>query len=256
MRSPGVTARIRDRIAVTANLEGDRIAVLRGVEHPQLDRLVLADDAETGRFQKLDSTVAFPFMAGDQRVKRRLEAKRLGAGGNIMDDAIGDHEDRADAFRRHVGEPRVQRRKKPCAVGLAVSPAAFDDADVDIAERVQIFFELGARLFPFGRRVHRSSGCRFDRRQPRRPPQRVAVLMDERGAGQSQEQQAKAEGAEKSAALACIKAQSNEAEGDNPQPQQNGQGQKRREGDIETRSFNLEWSLAGASRSFARWLPA
>jgi hypothetical protein len=91
-------------------------------------------------------------MAGDERVQRRLEAERARVRWNIVDDTIGDHEDAAKAFQRHIGEPRVQCRKQPCAVGVAIRAPAFDDAHFDIAERIEAFLKFGAGLFFGGQR--------------------------------------------------------------------------------------------------------
>ena len=109
----------RDGIAVAPHLEDHRLGLVRGVEHPQFDRLILADNAKARRLKKLDAAVALAFMAGDQRMQRRLEAERIHIRRNIVDKAVRDHEHAADALGRHIGEARVQRRKQPRAV---VSP--------------------------------------------------------------------------------------------------------------------------------------
>ena len=82
------------------------------------------------------ATVPLALMAGDERVKRRLEAERGGVRWNIVHDPVGDHEDAAEAFQRHVRQPGVQCRKQPGAVGFAIGAAALDDADFDIAQCV------------------------------------------------------------------------------------------------------------------------
>ena len=66
----------RDLLAVAPHFERDRLARIGGVEHARADRLVLADNAEARRLDQLDAPVALAFMAGDERMQRRLEAER------------------------------------------------------------------------------------------------------------------------------------------------------------------------------------
>ena len=221
----------RNRVAVAANLNRDRIAFLRSVQHPQFDRLILADDAEARRLQKLDPPVAFAFMAGNEGVERRLEAEQVSAGGNIIDDPVGNHEDAANTFHRHVGESRVQRGKQPRAVGLAIRAAALDHAHFDIAKSGKAFLKLSAGLF----RLRRAFADRlapalvYDQRHDFL--HWIAVLMHQRRASHGQEQQAKPERAQKSPAFACIKAQTNEAKRNYSHAKQKRQWQKRCKGE-------------------------
>ena len=187
--------------------------------------MVLADNPEAWRLKQLDPPVALAFMAGDERVQRRLEAERARVRWNIVDDAIGDHEDAAEAFQRHVGEPRIQGRKQPGAVGFAIGAAALDDADLDIAERIEAFLKSGAGFLclrgPFADRL--AAALIDDHGHDLF--QRVAVLAHQSGAGDRQEQQAKAKRAEKAPAAACIKRQSNEAKREHAEPEQDRPGQ-------------------------------
>ena len=144
-------------------------------------------------------------MAGNERVQRRLETERADVRRNIVDDPVGDHEDDAEAFQRHIGEPGVQCRKQPSAVGFAVGAATLDDANIDIAERVKTFFKPGAgRLRLRGTLADCLAAALIDD-NGHDLFQRVAVLANQGGAGHRQEQQAKAKRAEKTPAAACIK---------------------------------------------------
>ena len=125
-------------------------------------------------------------MAGDERVQRRLEAERAHVGRNIVDDAVGDHEDAAEAFQGHVGEPGVQGRKQPRAVGFAIGAAALDDADIDIAERVEAFFKFGAGLFGLRWALADRLAAALIDDDRHDFLQRVAVLAHQSRAGQRQ----------------------------------------------------------------------
>ena len=91
-------------LAVAAHFKRDRLAGIGGVEHARADRLLLADYTEARRLDQFDAPVSLARMAGDQRVQRRFEAERRDIGGNVMDNAVGDENRRADPVGRNVAE--------------------------------------------------------------------------------------------------------------------------------------------------------
>src|ERR1700735_1632309 len=64
----------RDRLTIAPYRELDRLAVVGAVENTGFDDLVFADDAVAWRLNQLDTPLALAFVAGDQRMQRRVEA--------------------------------------------------------------------------------------------------------------------------------------------------------------------------------------
>ncbi len=69
-----------------------------------------------GASSQRDAAVALVRAAGDERVQRRAEAEQRGDGRDVVDDAVGDHDDAGEPVRRHVGEAVRQRREQARAV--------------------------------------------------------------------------------------------------------------------------------------------
>ncbi len=68
-----------------------------------------------------------------------------------MDVAVGDHDRAADPLRRRVGERVAQRGEQPRAFGVGLLARGFDDAQVDVAERLEARLDLVPRLVGLAR---------------------------------------------------------------------------------------------------------
>ncbi len=132
----GLGAHRGDRLAVAAYSEADRRARTGAVDDARDDRLVLADDAIARRLDQLDPPLALALMAGDQGVQRRIEPKRGGGAGNVVDVAVGDHDRAADPLERRVGERVAQGGEQARAFDVGIGPRGFDDTHVHVAERL------------------------------------------------------------------------------------------------------------------------
>ena len=94
------------RLALMGDGELDRAAGLRGrrVGDFDLDLLGAADNAEAWRAQDLEPAVELAWLAGQQRMDRRIEAKAGGGSGHVMHLAFGDHDHPGEPVGRHVGQ--------------------------------------------------------------------------------------------------------------------------------------------------------
>ena len=126
-----------DRLAVAAHGEPHRLAMVGAVEHARGDDLILADDAVARRLDEFDAALPLALMAGDQRMQRRVEAERRGGRGNVVHVAVGDHDRAADPLGRRVGERAAQRGEQPRALGVRFLARGFDNAQIDVAERLE-----------------------------------------------------------------------------------------------------------------------
>ena len=105
------------RRAVTATRDGRRRRLHAVVEHAILDGLLLADDAEARRAVDDDAAVV------SRRRGRRsatcsgaLKRSASAVGRDVVHLAVGEHDDRADALGRHVGERGRERAEQLGAV--------------------------------------------------------------------------------------------------------------------------------------------
>src|ERR1700748_405720 len=106
------------------------------------DGLGLPDDAEARRGGNRDAAIALVLVAGDQRMRRRLEAERAGVGGNVMHPSVGDQESVRDAVDGNARQRRLQRAEQMRAVGLAIGLTGIDDADFESPNLLQGVDEL------------------------------------------------------------------------------------------------------------------
>ena len=136
----------RDRLAVAPHRELDRLAVVGAVEHARFDDLILADDAVARRLDQLDTPLPLALMAGDQRMQRRVEAKRGRGLRNVVRDAVGDEDRAADPLGRRIGERAAQSGEKLRPFGFGFIARGFDDPQVDISKRLEPRLEFVARL--------------------------------------------------------------------------------------------------------------
>ena len=136
----------RNRLAVSPHRELDRFAVVGAVEDARFDDLILADDAVARRLNQLDTPLPLAFVAGDQRMQRRVEAKRGRGLRNVVRVAVGDDDRAADPLGRRIGERAAQSSEKFGSLGFGFVARGFDDPKVDVSERLEPRFEFVARL--------------------------------------------------------------------------------------------------------------
>ncbi|MEM7226820.1 MAG: hypothetical protein AAF495_27870 [Pseudomonadota bacterium] len=96
--------------AVLANLHLSRRGArpLWQILDAKLQGLGLADDAVARHLGHHDPAVAFLFKAGQIEVQWRVQAERLEALGHVVNLAVADQHDGADALARHLGEALAQ----------------------------------------------------------------------------------------------------------------------------------------------------
>ena len=144
LADPGVDA--RDRLAVAPHRELDRLAVVGAVEDARDDDLVLADDAVARRLDQFDAPVTLALVAGDERVQRGVEAER----GRRLRECRG----RSPSVIRIAPPTRsggasasalAQRGEQFRALGVGFLARRFDDAQIDVAERLQPRLDFVAR---------------------------------------------------------------------------------------------------------------
>ncbi len=188
-------------MTVTLHVAGWAAAV---VDDAELDGLLLVDDAEARRVVDDDAAVALVVVAGEEHVQRRGGRQGGAAVGDVVDLAVGQHDDGADALRRHVGKRRRQRAEQLGAVDrrAAVWAAGLDGAHLDVVERGEALLQ---RRRGRGRRlvapVEPLAGALVDDQRDD-GGQRLAVLVEEHRVGQRQQQRQRRGGA-KPRAAAC-----------------------------------------------------
>ena len=113
-----------------------------GIEHAVLKRLRLAQNGEARRAVERDAAVVLAFLAGDQRVDRRVEAERGGVFRHVGDDAVGDENAAGDLLGRHVIDELCQigEERGPVAVGAV---GRMHLADFEVAERFKAVLQRG-----------------------------------------------------------------------------------------------------------------
>ena len=110
----------------------------------QNDGGILVDDGETRGIDDGQLAIALILAAHDQRMQRRADGGFLR---RVVDFAVGDQDRACDAFRRHIGERGIERRKELRAVVL---PGRLRrdrcDAHLKALVRSQLFPDLGESL--------------------------------------------------------------------------------------------------------------
>ena len=136
----GLAARERafaDHLAVAADHDLGAFAGDALIVEPVGDGLRLPDDAEARRGRDRDPAVALVLGPRDQRMDGRLEAERCGARRNVVHPPVGDQERAGDPVDRDIRQGRGQRAEQTGAVGLAVSLAGVDHADLQALDLLQ-----------------------------------------------------------------------------------------------------------------------
>ena len=157
----------RQRLAVDVDRHGDRRVVAGDavVDDAELDHLALVDDAEARRAVDDDAPVGLAGVAGEENVQRRVRRQARLARRDVVDLAVGEHDDGADAVGRHVGKRGRERTEQIGAVDrLAAGGAAgVDAADLDVVEGGEPLGQLVGGLRPSSCRGRRGSGWRCGR---------------------------------------------------------------------------------------------
>ena len=72
-----------------------------------------------------------------------LKPSALGIGGDVVDDAVRDHDDAGEPLRRHVGEARSRAPRRAGCRRSPVAVVGLDDARLDVGERAEAPLQLG-----------------------------------------------------------------------------------------------------------------
>src|SRR4029077_7241175 len=102
--------------------------------------------------------VEFTWLAGEQRVYRRIETERRGVSRHVMDIAVGEHDPAGEPVRGHVGQTLGEVGKEHGAVAVAVARGrcGMDPADIEIGRVLQPLLEILA--LRFGARISAGNG--------------------------------------------------------------------------------------------------
>ena len=136
----------RDRFAVAPHRELDRLAVVGAVKNAGFDDLIFADNAVARRLNELDTPLPLAFVTGDQRMQRRVEAKRSRGLRNVVRVAVGDDDRAADPVGRRIGERAPQSSEQFGPFGFGFVARGFDDPQIDVSKRLEPRLELVARF--------------------------------------------------------------------------------------------------------------
>ena len=122
---PDLGVDCRNRFAVTAHRELDRLAVVGAIEYAGSDDLIFAHDAIARRLDQLDTPLPLAFVACDQRMQRRVEAERGRGLRNVVRVAVGNYDRAADPLGRRIGERAAQSSEKLGPLGFGFVRARF-----------------------------------------------------------------------------------------------------------------------------------
>ena len=217
------------RVAVAGYGDADAAGIGDAiVEHAEMDRLVLSDDAEARRAVDDDAPVDLVVVAGEKHVEGRTAGQRLLAGRNIVNLPIGQHDHRADAVGRHVGKRRGERPEQGRAVDGRTA-AGLDGADLQPLERRQALDQGGAR--GFGRlvaAVEALAGALVDD-DADHGRQRLAVLAERNRVEERKEQHERGDRPHDRAAHPAVEAGEQEDQRGDARSDQQPDGQQRLE---------------------------
>ncbi len=220
----------RHRHAIALHRQFDRRPVVLGVEHARLDGDVLADDAEFRGFDEFNPPVALAFMAGDQPVHRRVEAKNVG-GGNVVNDAVGDEDRRAHPLRRRVAEGLLQRVEQQRAAVVGIVGGGIDGAHLDIVERVQFGEHLLFGLLGLLRAVVEPVAAGVVDDHGDDVFERATVLVHQRWAGEAEQQKRGGGETQPRSTAAIPKGKRGQRQGHDAEHDQRSPGQLRGKGE-------------------------
>ena len=200
--------------------------------HLGADGQVLADDPEARRLQELDLTVALVRMSGDEHVQRRLDAEGGERGRDVVDHAVGDHDDAGEPLRRHIGERLSQCGEQLGAV-VAGRVRHVDEARLDVGQGAEAALQLGSDLIGHRRPVAERlrAGAIDDHRGD--VTHRFAILAHERGVGECGQHQAEHEGAQGRRAPARQEGEDGKQHGDDRERREHRPGQQGREAEAQ-----------------------
>ena len=121
----------------------------RQVVDPEAEGGRLADDREVRRLRDGDPAVALLAAAAAQQMHRRIDAKTLEFGRDIVHLAVADHEDAGDALARDFGHVLAQCREKLRARGRSLRPggAGAQNADLRVRQGVELLQQLAQGFF-------------------------------------------------------------------------------------------------------------
>ncbi len=168
-----------------------------------------------------------------------------------MHDAIGDHEDAADALGGHVGEAVVQRREEAGPVVFRICAAALDNADINIAECLQPFDELVLGLFGLGGAFADCLAAALIDDDGDDIFQRLLVFAHDGGVEQGNENQREANRPQQRAAAPLPEPKRRHDEPEDGKGAEQRDRQKRREGEAEVAHYGYV-DQSGLASSSAR----
>ena len=175
----------RQRIAVAGDRDTRRRRRRRPTPSSRTRNLIvwlLVDDAEARRRVDDDAPVALVVVAGEQHVQRRARGRRGAVRGDVVDLAVGQHDDGADPLRRHVGErcrqrARTARCRRP-ATPPWLAPASTVRTSMPLKSPRRSFSAAAASAVVLSRPSRDLAGALVDdQRDDGR--QRLAVLAEE-----------------------------------------------------------------------------
>src|SRR3984957_13308603 len=240
----------RNRLAVATDREFDRLAVIGAVKDARFDDLILANNAVARRFDQLDTPLPLAFVAGDQRVQRRVEAERGRGLRNVVRVAVGDDDRAATPLRRRIGERAAQSSEKFGPLGFRFVARSFYDPKVDVPERLEPRLEFIARLVRLTGPLAYGLALGAIDNHGDNVVERTLVLLNEIGIEQSEQQERHAQGAQPCAADAAPDQPDRDRERRHRQRVNHGPRQEGRKGDrpdaqrvsLSRMSFAWTWS--------------
>ena len=172
-------------LAVAAQRDRDRARARCLVLDPDREGLRLADDAERGRLLDHEAAVGLVLAAGEEGVEGGGDA--LGVGGRVVDLAVGQRQDGAQAAAVGLGQRIGEAGEERGAVAAAA-------VELDLAQLharhvgqalTDVLLGLGQLLLPAGKALARRAV--LDEEDG--VGELLALLAAERGVGQRQEQE-------------------------------------------------------------------
>ena len=119
-----------------------------------------------------------------------------------MHPAIGDHDHSGKPIGWHVGQRRIKRSEQTRAVGLAVSFASLNNADLQAGNPVQLFEHVRAGGLGLLHAVAEVLARTLVDDHDRYRSQRIAIFVRERWVGERQRDQCQSESSQGGAAAA------------------------------------------------------
>ncbi len=164
-------------------------------------------------------------------MQRGVEAERGGGSRDVVHVAVGNHDRAADPLRRRVRERPPQRGEELGALGVRFLPRGFDDAQIDVAERVETRLHLVAPLVSLPRSLADvlAGGAVDDEGDD--VLQRAPVLLHEIGIAEAQDEEREGERPEPGAAHATPDENDRDGERNSRQRNDCPRREERREGD-------------------------